>query len=389
MIKVDHSACLALGGNFEPCYILTLHAVPMQTGPTTNKRNAALVQHFMADILSVPSERGVVTFNPIPEENLAMNGQTMLGEMEKSRAEESGPVKSALKDAARKSIPFAKKSNPTLEAEPRSNGNLTSSSTPSEVETASAAERPSTAQGPYAAENGLRMNPISNDPNLVGKNSRTPNGRPKSYGAQPSSTSRSIQEQMKREPIPHVSRQSMQQPKPASQQPQPQRSSLQQNGVRNSQANTPLAPRPVNLQTQPSSSTIASITRVSSPSKHDSRASSTLPAMSEIRTKNTYLDNSNSLTSKKESSVPIVIKDADSKTIDPDDPSGGRSIKDAANTAKRRSTITATPKLPSGGSIPKPPPVPEDTKSMNSKLGKRKSFLRMFKRNSVPAWYEQ
>jgi hypothetical protein len=26
---------------------------------------------------------------------------------------------------------------------------------------------------------------------------------------------------------------------------------------------------------------------------------------------------------------------------------------------------------------------------MSSRLSKRKSFLRMFKRNSIPAWYEQ
>ena len=55
MIKVDHSACLALGGNFDPCYILNIQALPSQLGASTNKRNAALIQSFMADILSVPS----------------------------------------------------------------------------------------------------------------------------------------------------------------------------------------------------------------------------------------------------------------------------------------------------------------------------------------------
>ena len=79
MIKVDHSACLALGGTFDPCYILTLNAVPAQMGPTANKRNAALIQTFMADILSVPSERGVVKFVPILEEKLGNWGQHPTG----------------------------------------------------------------------------------------------------------------------------------------------------------------------------------------------------------------------------------------------------------------------------------------------------------------------
>ena len=377
MIKVDHSACLALGGNFDPCYILTLHTVPSQMGPSTNKRNAALIQSFMADILSVPSERGIVTFVAIAEENLAQNGITMHAEMEKQekqKGSDSTGIKSAMADAARKSMTFNKKSTPMLNGDMKSNGTLNTESTSSKPVTpepqamlaANAAtqmydrpgtannknERPSTAHG-TPIENPLRMNGISTD-QLVGKNSRLPNGRPKTFGGpEPAS----VQDSLKREPLPHVLRQSSSQThnnnKPLAKKPALTNSKTTVNTV-------PLAPRPV--QVVPKAPTTGS-----TKSKHT-------PLIPETRPKNTYSDNVSSLNKK---GTPVTEPEAD----DDDVPLSKTA---AANTAKRRSTITATPKLPL-----KPPPVPEDTKSMSSKLGKRKSFLRMFKRNSVPAWYDQ
>ena len=83
MITVNHSACLLLGGSFEPTYILTINALPVQLQPTTNKRNAALIQNFMAESIGVMPDRGIIKFVPIPEESLAMNGMTILGEIER------------------------------------------------------------------------------------------------------------------------------------------------------------------------------------------------------------------------------------------------------------------------------------------------------------------
>lgn len=74
MIKVDHSACLALGGTFDPCYILTLTTLPSEMGPTMNKRNAALIQSFKADILSVPSQMNYIISIPRYRRRLPMNG---------------------------------------------------------------------------------------------------------------------------------------------------------------------------------------------------------------------------------------------------------------------------------------------------------------------------
>lgn len=90
MINVDHSSCLALAGTFEPCYILTISALPSQMQATTNKRNAALIQSFMADILSVPPERGIIKFIPVPEENYAFNGNTLSGEIERLEQQQMG-----------------------------------------------------------------------------------------------------------------------------------------------------------------------------------------------------------------------------------------------------------------------------------------------------------
>ncbi|KAL6167185.1 hypothetical protein ACJQWK_06629 [Exserohilum turcicum] len=119
MITVNHSACLLLGGSFEPTYILTINALPVQVQPMTNKRNAALIQTFMAESIGVPADRGIVKFIPIVEENLATNGMTILGEierLERQQADENGTtnVKRGRTKNSRKSSVFKAKSTMQL-----------------------------------------------------------------------------------------------------------------------------------------------------------------------------------------------------------------------------------------------------------------------------------
>jgi hypothetical protein len=389
MIRVDHSACLALGGNFDPCYILTINAVPSLMGPTTNKRNASLVQSFLADILSVPAERGIVTFKPIPEENLAMSGNTMQGEAERQEklngVHDPNGIKSAIKDATRRSMTFPK-SNPKLNGDYKSNGNLTATSTSSPSITppppstsikdqpSSSTDkdgRPSTAHGGL---NGLRMNGVSTE-QLTGPSARLPNGRPRTFGG--SSTPASVQDSMKQEPLPHVSRQTAQ---------QPQRSSMQRASVpkRSSMVNGSGKTQ----QTQ-SNGTVARAVQIPRTNTAPNLKSSkhTPIVATEQRPKNTYLDNVSSLTKK----TPATVAKADED--DDDDIPLAKTAAGKANVAKRRSTFTATPEIPpsrkAASKAPlKPPPVPEDTKSMSSRLSKRKSLLRMFRRESTPAWYK-
>lgn len=356
MMKIEHSACIALGGTFEPCYILTINTVPSQMGPSVNRRNAALIQGFMAEILSVPAERGIVKFISIEEDNLALGGDTVSPDKERSD-KEAHAVRSATKDATRKSTGPVQRSNQKTNGETSGPGSTRSNgigeapriSTPPPTEPSpyelpslvgAPLERPRTAHGSYTASsapNGLRMNPISLSDAVLGSSPRESITRPKSFAGQTNTLS-SIQDRDRSEPppIPRNSSDivSLRKSKP------PQRKSK---SIPPKEA--PLAPRPVSIL------------------QDKSRSTTSIPASAhaEQREKNTYLDNVNTLTS--------------SNTTKASEP--------MANTAKRRSaTISATPKLPP------PPPDPTETKSIASRLSKRKSFMKMFKRDSVPAWYK-
>ncbi|RAR14522.1 mif domain containing protein [Stemphylium lycopersici] len=119
MITVNHSACLLLGGSFEPTYILSINALPVQVQPATNKRNAALIQAFMAESIGVPSDRGILKFLPIPEESLATNGMTILGDIEKlerQQSEENGAsnIKRAVTKSSRRTAVGKAKSSMQL-----------------------------------------------------------------------------------------------------------------------------------------------------------------------------------------------------------------------------------------------------------------------------------
>jgi hypothetical protein len=72
------------GGTFDPAYFLTVTAIEQHCLTTTNKRNAALMQSFLSDVLNVPLDRGIVRFNPIPEDCLATGGRTVASNVEKA-----------------------------------------------------------------------------------------------------------------------------------------------------------------------------------------------------------------------------------------------------------------------------------------------------------------
>jgi hypothetical protein len=352
MIKIDHSACLALGGTFDPCYILTLTTVPSQMGPTVNKRNAALIQSFMADILSVPSDRGILKFQPIEECNYAMNGTTMQSEIERVEKHQGddgtgNAVRRAITNASRRSMTgFDKKSLPKLDTDvktpngapataPVVNGGRKStdnrrnsqvsppltSAIPNvyELSAVSGDERPSTSHGAsYAAENGLRMNGISNE-----DLSKTSNGRPKTIAGS--------------EPMPKPPTRT------SSQQKQRSRTSVK---TEQKAANIPISPKPKQQVSE--------------------RPKSGPPP----KTKDIYLDNVTTVSLQKAGQIFDTKLDAraaeKNRQLDSKD--------NAANTARRRSTVTATPKM-----LP-PPPVPE-SKTL-PKVGKRKSFLSAFRKST-------
>ncbi|KAK3898335.1 Tautomerase/MIF superfamily [Staphylotrichum tortipilum] len=86
VVTVQHGACLFFGGSFEPAYVMSVFALASQLLPTTNKRNAALMQKYMEETLGVGAERGLLRFAPTREEHLACGGKTMAGEIEELEA---------------------------------------------------------------------------------------------------------------------------------------------------------------------------------------------------------------------------------------------------------------------------------------------------------------
>ncbi|KAL8917231.1 MAG: hypothetical protein Q9208_008070 [Pyrenodesmia sp. 3 TL-2023] len=88
-ITLNHSECLLFAGTFDSAYIITITALPSQVQSVTNKRNAAMIQTFMSDLLGVAPDRGIVRFVGISEEHLATNGTTVLGEID-NLTKESG-----------------------------------------------------------------------------------------------------------------------------------------------------------------------------------------------------------------------------------------------------------------------------------------------------------
>ena len=106
-----------MGGSFDPAYHLTISAVPVLVQSTLNKRNAALTQSFLADILNVPASRGILRFEAVPEENLATNGMTVLAEID-SLSKGSPPQHEGLgrkrtrkhKDSGPKDVPLRPRS---------------------------------------------------------------------------------------------------------------------------------------------------------------------------------------------------------------------------------------------------------------------------------------
>ena len=92
MITVNHSACMLFGGSFEPAYLLTISAISEQIKPVTNRRNAALIQRFLGEELTVSSERGIIKFQAIAEENLANCGITLAAGLQQDNKPSTVPA---------------------------------------------------------------------------------------------------------------------------------------------------------------------------------------------------------------------------------------------------------------------------------------------------------
>ncbi|KAK0621325.1 Tautomerase/MIF superfamily [Bombardia bombarda] len=82
VVNLQHGVCMLFGGNFDPAYTMAIFALPSHILPTTNKRNAALIQKHMEEAIGVVPARGLLRFVPTSEEHMANNGKTMAGEID-------------------------------------------------------------------------------------------------------------------------------------------------------------------------------------------------------------------------------------------------------------------------------------------------------------------
>jgi Macrophage migration inhibitory factor (MIF) len=122
VVTVAHSCCMLFGGNFDPAYTLTITALNAQLQPVTNKRNATLLAKAMEEGLGVAPNRGVIKFLAMPEDNLAIDGKTVTGEieeLEKENAEKNTSLQrnlsiSTSKSKRRQSLKSLRASKPPL-----------------------------------------------------------------------------------------------------------------------------------------------------------------------------------------------------------------------------------------------------------------------------------
>jgi Macrophage migration inhibitory factor (MIF) len=106
VVSLSTPQAMIFGGSWEPAYYMTITALASEIAPTKNKRTTALVQGFMHESLDIAPRRGIVRFEPVPEENLATNGMTALQEieeMERNSSEESRVLRSISRNRSRKS----------------------------------------------------------------------------------------------------------------------------------------------------------------------------------------------------------------------------------------------------------------------------------------------
>lgn len=79
MISIQQDVHLYMGNPRFPVYLIKIFALPYFIAPVTNLRCTILIQGLLQELALIPSNRGVVLFFPILEENFATNSVTMIG----------------------------------------------------------------------------------------------------------------------------------------------------------------------------------------------------------------------------------------------------------------------------------------------------------------------
>lgn len=77
LINVEHSVCLLLGSSFDPAYFLHISTIPEQLSAQANRYNTNEIQKSLQRLLKVPSNRGIVRFQPISGDNVGTRNTTV------------------------------------------------------------------------------------------------------------------------------------------------------------------------------------------------------------------------------------------------------------------------------------------------------------------------
>lgn len=87
---MQHSQCIFFAGTFEPAYTATISALPSYLLPATNRRNAFVLSEHLEEALGVPQSRGLISFLPMPEDNMACNGKTVSAMLDETLDDPAG-----------------------------------------------------------------------------------------------------------------------------------------------------------------------------------------------------------------------------------------------------------------------------------------------------------
>lgn len=120
MITAVTNAQIMLAGSTESAYLLAITALPSEIVPIKNRRTTAIVQEHLSEVLLIPSNRGVIKFHAIREEEFATNGMTVQQEIEKIE-QKAAEEKRGLGLGSRQSNRASKKST-LLRSETPANG---------------------------------------------------------------------------------------------------------------------------------------------------------------------------------------------------------------------------------------------------------------------------
>lgn len=81
LVTIQQDACLHFGNSSLPAYLMKIFTNPFLIGPVTNIRNTTFIQKSIQEFLDIAPDRGVIMYVPVPEENFATNGTTVMEQM--------------------------------------------------------------------------------------------------------------------------------------------------------------------------------------------------------------------------------------------------------------------------------------------------------------------